>query len=272
MRHDRNLIVTADERVLERRGAKILLVGPPGVGKTSQLRTLDAASTLFVDIEAGDLAVADLRVDTFRPRTWPQCRDLACALGGPNPAVPPSAAYSQEHFDAVAGNFGDLTRYETLFLDSITAVARLSFTHAEQQPEAFTERGKKDLRSVFGLHGRQMIAWLQQLQHCRATAVIFVAILEKITDDFGRSSWDIQLEGRKTARELPGIIDEIVTMQWINFDNGAPVRAFVCINPNQWQWPAKDRSGRLEQLEEPHLGKLITKLTAHAGRVDQRGA
>jgi hypothetical protein len=166
------------------------------------------------------------------------------------------------------GSFDDLSRYQTLFVDSITAASRLSFTHAEQQPEAFTERGKKDLRGAFGLHGRQMIAWLQQLQHCRATAVIFVAILEKVTDDFGRSSWDIQLEGQKTARELPGIIDEIVTMQWIDFGDGKPIRSFVCTNPNPWQWPAKDRSGRLEQIEEPHLAKLIAKLTAHAGRVD----
>ena len=28
----------------------------------------------------------------------------ACALGGPNPALPPTAAYSQAHFDAVMSN------------------------------------------------------------------------------------------------------------------------------------------------------------------------
>jgi ABC-type Fe3+/spermidine/putrescine transport system ATPase subunit len=58
-------IITADERLSEKSGAKVLIVGPSGVGKTSLLRTMPPAmlaSTLFVDIEAGDIAVADLPV------------------------------------------------------------------------------------------------------------------------------------------------------------------------------------------------------------------
>ena len=50
-------IISADERMRERHSAKVALVGFPGVGKTTQLKTLPADSTLFVDLEAGDLAV-----------------------------------------------------------------------------------------------------------------------------------------------------------------------------------------------------------------------
>jgi hypothetical protein len=45
-----------------------------------------------------------------------------------------------------------------------------------------------------------------------------------------------------------------------------PIRAFVCTAPNAWGYPAKDRAGRLEQIEEPHLGKLITKLVGPGQR------
>jgi len=265
-------IITADERLAEKSGAKMLIVGPSSVGKTSLLRTLSAemlASTLFVDIEAGDIAVSDLSVASVRPRTWNECRDLACVLGGPNPALPANVAYSEAHFNEVMKNpeLAQLTGYQILFVDSLTAAGRLCFTWAEQQPEAFTDRGRKDLRAIYGLHARSMLGWLNQLQHARMRTVVFVAVLEKNIDELNISTWQPQMEGAKTGRELPAIVDEIITMTWVDFGGGKPpVRAFVCTNPNPWGYPAKDRSGRLEQLEPPNLGALIDKLTGPGQR------
>jgi len=264
-------IITADERLAQKSGAKMLIVGPSGVGKTSLLRTFGAemlASTLFVDIEAGDIAVADLPVASVRPRTWSACRDLACILGGFNPALPANVAYSEAHFNEVMKNseLAQLAGYQILFVDSLTPAGRLCFTWAEQQPEAFTDRGRKDLRSIYGLHARSMVGWLNQLQHARGRSVVFVAVLEKNVDDLNIASWQVQLEGSKTGRELPAIVDEIITMNWIDFGDRKPVRAFVCTNPNLWGYPAKDRSGRLEQIEPPNLGALIEKLTGPGQR------
>ena len=52
-------IVSAIERMAERKGVKLLMLGKSGIGKTTRLKDLDPATTLFLDIEAGDLAVAD---------------------------------------------------------------------------------------------------------------------------------------------------------------------------------------------------------------------
>jgi energy-coupling factor transporter ATP-binding protein EcfA2 len=259
-------IITPDQRRAEKGGAKILIVGPSGIGKTSLLRTLSTemlATTLFVDIEAGDIAVADVPVASVRPQRWEQCRDLACVLGGFNPALQPTAAYSETHFNELMRNseFAQLTGYQILFVDSLTAAARLCFAWSEQQPEATSDRGRKDLRAVYGLHARSMLAWLHQLQHSRGRHVCFVAVLDRNIDDFNAATWQPQIEGAKTARELPAIVDEIVTMNWIDFGDRKLVRAFVCTSPNVWNFPAKDRSGRLEQIEPPNLGALLEKLT-----------
>jgi hypothetical protein len=256
-------IISADERLRERRGAKILIVGPTGVGKTSLLRTLMSSTTLFVDAEADDLAVLDLPVPTIRIDDWPSCRDLACRIGGPNKSFPPTACYSPEHYEAVGGRLEALDQITTIFIDSVTMIPRLSLRWAEQQPEAFSERtGKKDLRGAYRMHGREMVLWFHQFQRARATNLVFVGILEKAIDDFNIATWQLQCEGSKTGRELPGIVDQIITYQFLDFGDGKPpMRGFVCNTPNPWNYPAKDRSGKLDQIEPPDLGKLLSKLT-----------
>jgi hypothetical protein len=69
-----------------------------------------------------------------------------------------------------------------------------------------------------------------------------------------------QIEGSKTGLELPGIVDEVLTLAQIKGQDGSPFRAFVCQTLNPWGFPAKDRSGRLDMLEEPHLGRLFEKI------------
>ena len=259
-------IITADQRLAEKKGHKIVICGASGVGKTTLARTLTPESTLFMDLEAGDSAIENCPIDVVRPRTWAECRDLACFLGGPNPSLSEDQPYSQAHYDYVAQIYGDTEetwqKYETLFVDSITVAGRLCFQWCLQQPESRSERsGKLDTRAAYGMHGREMMSWLTHLQHIRTKNVIFVGILDEKTDDYGRKQYALQIEGSKTGRELPGIVDEVITMAILSGDHGQ-YRAFICQPLNEWGYPAKDRSGRLETLEEPHLGKLMEKMSS----------
>jgi len=267
-------IILADQRLSERRGIKAAIFGKSGIGKTSLLLTLDPASTLFIDLEAGDLAVEQWPGDTIRPRTWEECRDLAVYIGGPNPALREDQTYSSAHYASVIEKFGApdvLDRYETIFIDSITVASRLSFQWCKGQPEAFAERsGKPDVRGAYGLHGREMLAWLVHLQHTRAKNIIFVGILDEKLDDFNRKVYAPQIDGAKTGLELPGIVDEVLTLAEIKDESGALYRAFVCQTLNPFGLPAKDRSGRLDMIEEPHLGRLFAKIMSPARPITER--
>jgi hypothetical protein len=130
-----------------------------------------------------------------------------------------------------------------------------------RNPRAFSERtGKPDQRSAYGLHARELLLALHHLQSARGHNVILIGALETVTDDYGRTEHRLQAEGRRVPREIAGIVDIVVTMNWIDFGDNGPVRGFVCTAPNRWGYPAKDRSGRLDQLEPPDLGALIKKV------------
>lgn len=257
-------IISADQRLAENRGIKGVIFGKSGIGKTSLLWTLPASTALFFDLEAGDLAIEGWTGDSIRPRTWEECRDFAVFIGGPNPALRDDQVYSQAHYNAVCARFGDaaaIDRYETVFIDSITVAGRLCFQWCKGQPEAFSDKtGKPDMRGAYGLHGREMIAWLTHLQHTRTKNVWFVGILDEKLDDFNRKVFQPQIDGSKTGLELPGIVDEVLTMAEVKDEGGNASRAFICQTINPWSYPAKDRSGRLALIEEPHLGRLMAKI------------
>jgi hypothetical protein len=72
------------------------------------------------------------------------------------------------------------------------------------------------------------------------------------------------VEGSKVASELPGILDEVITMTTIQ-----GVRKFVCQTINHDGYPAKDRSGKLGVLEDADLGKLLKKIKGQTEKTDQ---
>lgn len=109
-----------------------------------------------------------------------------------------------------------------------------------------------------------MVSALTHLQHARGKNVVFVAILDERLDDYNRKVFVPQIEGSKTSLELPGIVDEVVTLAEIKAEDGSAYRAFVTHTVNPYGYPAKDRSGRLDLLEPPDLSALIAKCAGAA--------
>ena len=195
-------------------------------------------------------------------------------IGGANPSLRDDQPYSPAHYAAVCERYGNptaLDKYDTIFIDSITVAGRLCFNWCKGQPQAFSEKtGKPDTRGAYGLHGQEMIGWLTHLQHTRGKNIWFVGILDEKLDDFNRRVYQPQIEGSKTGLELPGIVDQVITMAEMPTESGTSFRAFICHTLNEQGFPAKDRSGRLELMEEPHLGRLMEKVKGKVRPASER--
>lgn len=269
-------IITADER-LSGAGVKttMAIFGPSGSGKTSLLRTLPPEETLCIDLEAGLKSVQDWRGDSIPVRTFADALDIGCLVGGINPAADPSGFFSEGHYRHLTESYPDLVGMiaakRIIFVDSITDLTRQAMAWAKARPEAISEKtGKPDTRGAYGLLAREVIALLKHLQHAPGKTVIFVGILERVIDEFNRATWQPQMEGGKAARELPGIVDQVITLSlfapdgdgWRHDPERGDVRRLVCRSGNPFGLPAKDRSGRLDITEPPDLGALLTKINA----------
>jgi hypothetical protein len=268
-------LITAAERVAKAsRKTSVVVAGRAKVGKTSLLLTLPADEVIALDLEAGLGAVEGRwHGDSVKLRSWVDIINVACLLGGPDPSKLPDETFSEAHYQHVVELASGIepARYRTVFVDSITDLTRLAMAWAKSQPAAFSDRtGRPDTRGAYGLLAREVVGLLKHLQHAPSKNVVFVGGLDCKYDDFGRAIFELQTEGAKTGAELPYIVDQVITMSdfdldpntgtWAhNFGKGAH-RAFCCRSPNPWGLPAGDRSGNLDLIEEPHLGKLIEKI------------
>jgi hypothetical protein len=267
-------IITAEQRLTESRGKTTMAIfGPSGAGKTSLLKTLPAEETLCIDLEAGMKSVQDWPGDSLPVRTFADAIDIACLVGGVNPSADPNSFFSEGHYQHLSQTYADLlpmiAAKKIIFVDSITDLTRQAMVWAKTQPQAFSEKtGKPDSRGAYGLLAREVIGLLKHLQHAPGKTVIFVGILEKVVDEFNRTTWQPQMEGGKAARELPGIVDQVLTLSlfaaegddWRHDPEQARERRLVCQSGNHFGLPAKDRSGRLELTEPADLGALLSKI------------
>ena len=239
--------------------------GISGIGKTTLLWTLPSGETLFLDLEAGDLAVEGWPGDTIRPRTWQECRDFAVFIGGANPALRDDQPYSQAHYrrrlralrrsSRARPLRDDLRRLDhrcrTPVLPVVQGAARGDLRENRQaghQRHLRTARPRDDrLADPAAAHAEQeRLVRRDPRREVRRLQPPLLRAADRRRQDSAASCRASSTRSSPWPRSRP--------------TTARPTAPSSATRSTRGSYPAKDRSGRLDMIEEPHLGRLMAKI------------
>jgi phage nucleotide-binding protein len=219
---------------------KIIIYGASGSGKTTLAKTI-GEPTLIISSEAGllslqgsDIDAIDISIDDHG-KAIPKEKRIA-RLG---------EVYSFLQTDAAK-------KYKWVFIDSLS---ELSQNLMEQLYLEFPER--KDSLPMFGELSKRSRALIKGFRDLPNFNVVMTALDEVDKDEGGQRFTNIQMVG-KISNQIPAMFDEVFYLHVQKEEDGNEKRVLVTSNSDKLR--CKDRSGKLEKIEDANLGLIINKI------------
>jgi len=215
------------------RGIKILIHGPPGVGKTVLCSTSGVQEqTAMISAEGGLLSIVGTGLVGAEIRTFKEF---------------------EESYRFFAYDAGALGWFHTVCLDSISEIAEICLQHELASA--------KDPRQAYGELAVKMKTMIRAFKDLPYN-IVFTAMQEKEQTDEGTKFFPA-LPGQQLSGKVNWIshqFDEVFAYRMVNDETGKP-RRLLQTQPDV-MYDAKDRSGLLSFWEEPNLGNIFTKILA----------
>ena len=211
-------------------GVKLFVYGPAGHGKTTLCAT--CPNPVILSAESGLLALARYQLPYVEIRSLGDLRD----------------AFTWARSSAEARQF------QTICLDSVSEIAEVVL--------AASKAGKKDGRQAYGEMIDDMTKVIKEFRDLQGFNVYMSAKAERLKDELtGGVLWGPMMPGNKLGQAMPYFPDELF---YLGIEGtGANSYRYLRTQPD-FMYSAKDRSGMLLPIEEPHLGKIIDKIKASA--------
>jgi hypothetical protein len=219
----------------QQHGVKIINYGGPGVGKTPLCAT--APDPIIISAEAGLLSLGG-------------AQDIPTIVIEQNAEADLIEAYK---FIAYSDH---AKRFSTVCLDSWTEIA--------DRVLADLKTKKKDPRQAYGEMFDKMLAMTVWFRDLPGKHVYFTSQMEWQKDEITNLMMYLpSMPGQKLGPKLPYMFDEVLNMDVaVDQTTGNKFSYLRCRRTPQYF--ARDRSGKLSEYEEPHLGKLIEKILSGA--------
>lgn len=212
-------------------GVKILVYGRAGRGKTYLCST--CPNPIILSAESGLLTLAEYDLPYIEIRNFNDLRD----------------AYTW------ARSSHEARQFQTICMDSVSDIAETCLSAHQEKT--------KDGRKAYGDMIKQMSDEIRNWRDLQGFHVYLSAKQERIKDEAaGVVLNGPMMPGNKLAQNMPYFPDEVFQAEIENQGMAGSYHYLRC-KPD-FQNEAKDRSGKLNEIEEPHLGKIIHKITGGA--------
>lgn len=217
-----------------RQGVKCLVYGKAGAGKTTLGST--APKPFFISAEGGLLSLSQHNLPYTQIKTVTDLNNvLQWALYNPQ-----------------------ARQFETIVIDSLSEVAETVLTNSKKTV--------KDGRLAYGDMQEKMAEVIRAYRDLPGFNVVMTAKMEYVKDDATGVMLNMaSMPGKNLTRDLPYFFDEVFKLDIGVTTDGTNRKFRYLLTEPDFTNDAKDRSGRLAPMEEPHLGKLFAKIN---GRVN----
>jgi hypothetical protein len=220
--------------------------GKPGSGKTTLLKTLIPLGEpiLFLSVEAGHLVLKNVKVDMI---------DMTVDDNG-------KLLPAGERLKALRRVYTFLqtdearNKYKWIFIDSLTEIAQNIVEGLQSDPKYQDEKMALRMWGVYTQELKTLIKAFRDLPHYN---VVVTALAEEDKDEMGSLVTGVMMQG-KISQQVPAWFDEVFYLSARKDKEGKEIRKLLTSATDRVI--AKDRSGALEQLEEPDLAKVVNKI------------
>ncbi len=210
-----------------RQGVKVLVYSPAGYGKTTLCATCPAP--IILSAESGLLTLAQINLPYLVVTTLADLREYHGWLK--------SSAEPRKHF-------------QTVCLDSISEIAEVVLVASKAKV--------KDGRMAYGEMIDSMHSIIKEFRDLQGYNFYMSAKQERVKNDVtGVVMAQPMMPGNKLGQAMPYFPDEVFQL---DIEGVAPNSYRLFRTQPGFMYEAKDRSGVLDPIEEPHLGKIFDKI------------